>query len=307
MVCSIPPLPTGLYTLNYALFAPNVVGIVAADIDLIPLWKPDATGRPIGEPWRAAETATAHIFLFDHDALVPGPSFPLLTPFPLVERFSDGRWIVAPSRTLKMNSTRLLTADGSELNRLHLGDGINHLKVDGTDLIWVGWFDEGVFGNTDWHDARLGFPPSSNGLAAFDTTGRAIASATGAPQGAEIADCYALNVFGDTAWSVTYPECPIACTSAAQPSRWWQSPYQGVSAIAVAPPFVLLAGGYDQDAQHVALARLRDTRIERIDEWELPAEVSERALLDARGDVLTIVANNRAYRWSVSDFVAAVP
>jgi hypothetical protein len=57
-------------------------------------------------------------------------------------------------------------ADGRVLAEETLGDGIEHVLADGTGHIWVGYFDEGVFGNYGW-----GRPGSPEPLGACGLTG----------------------------------------------------------------------------------------------------------------------------------------
>lgn len=66
---------------------------------------------------------------------------------PTVRSFGDGRWLVVASRTRDKANARVLTSDGALLDRLMLGDGIEHITIDRDHRIWVGWFDEGMFGN----------------------------------------------------------------------------------------------------------------------------------------------------------------
>jgi hypothetical protein len=78
------------------------------------------------------------------------------------------------------------TAKAEEVATFHLGDGIEGVQVTTDRSIWVGYFDEGVFGGS------LG----TAGLACFSEKGdlefdfNAGAETRGIPY---IADCYAFN------------------------------------------------------------------------------------------------------------------
>jgi hypothetical protein len=186
-----------------------------------------------------------------------------------------------------------------------VGDGINHLQVDHLSRIWVGWFDEGVFGNTEWHYPGLKWPPSAYGIAAFDEHGVLVEHISLE----SIADCYALNVVGQTAWSCTYTDFPVACTGGNLGQRIWPTNLRGASAIAVDYPDVLVAGGYSEDGNRIVLLRLAEQDAKVRGEWRLPFEVQERRLqvdfLEGRGDELHVIHDGAWHRWRVRDFLRA--
>ncbi|MDO4259065.1 MAG: hypothetical protein Q4C87_06030 [Actinomycetaceae bacterium] len=53
------------------------------------------------------------------------------------------------------NNARIYDSDGNFLREGCFGDGVEHLAIDDNGLIWVGYFDEGIFGNRGW-DNPLG-------------------------------------------------------------------------------------------------------------------------------------------------------
>jgi hypothetical protein len=93
-----------------------------------------STSAPPSRLNQLAAGGVAKIWMMPSGGWTEGPAFPLETPFPRFDRFSDGRWLVVASR-------------------------------DAADCIWVGWFDEGIFGNDDWRVPGKEWPPSSNGVA----------------------------------------------------------------------------------------------------------------------------------------------
>jgi len=197
----LPPLPNGWQAVKHAVLSDGNLAIVGTDVDLRNEWRWDDRGMVIGNPNQLAATAQARIWIFDGNTVTEGPTFPLLTPFPVFDRFPDGRWLVASARAFDKANARIFSAQGQELARIRLGDGIEHLKIDEENRIWVGWFDEGVFGNGGWHVPGHEWPPSAYGLAAFDDAGVFLGHANEAPVNSLIADCYALNVFDGTAWA----------------------------------------------------------------------------------------------------------
>lgn len=304
---ALPALPDGWHILSQAVLAGGVLGLLGVNADLRQEWRRGPSGEMLGDPFALAGRALAGLWTFDGETLATGPTFPLLTPFPIFDRFPDGRWLVASIRSGEANA-RLLATDGSELSRFRLGDGIMHLKVDSASRIWVGWFDEGVFGNDTWRVPGLEWPPAAYGLAAFDATGALVAKAEGAPTGSEIADCYALNVVGDQPWACTYSEFPISTYEAQTGWRWRPTRLSGTRAIAVGHPYVLAAGGYGDDGDRVELLRIDDQRIVPMGVWRLPIPVGfpQRVdLVDAREGQLHTVSDGVWRRWSIDNFLSS--
>lgn len=108
----------------------------------------------------------------------------------MVDFFSDGTILIVQSRcdgdgeNLGRNARRY-NLNGQLISAFTLGDGINAVQIDETDTIWVGYFDEGVFG-----DYTYGELMGSDGLVAYSIEGQKLWGAGHY----EIADCYALNV-----------------------------------------------------------------------------------------------------------------
>jgi hypothetical protein len=302
----IPPLPDGWQAVTYAVLRDGKLAILGTDVDLRREWRRNEQGMPTGNPLGAAARAGARIWTFDGVTLVSEVSFPLLWPLPCFDKFPDGRWLVTNARAEQEPVGRILTREGREISRVRLGDGIQHLKIDDGGLIWVGWFDEGVFGNDGWRVPGHEWPPSSYGLASFDDEGALAVHADGGPTNG-IADCYALNVLADTAWACTYTDFPIlACSQ--RGSRWWTTHLSGSRAIAVERTYVVAAGGYAEDGNKVVLLRIGEDRASAVGEWRLPLPVGYPDtvdLIDGRGEHLHVVRDGAWHRWSVADFVSA--
>ncbi len=67
--------------------------------------------------------------------------------FPNVQRFRDGRWLVTEARTdLTTPNAHVFKSDGTIINSFYAGDGIQTVLLDQRGGIWIGYFDEGVFG-----------------------------------------------------------------------------------------------------------------------------------------------------------------
>src|ERR1700761_2145702 len=83
---------------------------------------------------------------------------PLDLTFPMVDVFPDGRVLVAgPCCSWRSESDfdrngAVIAPKTGTVSRILLGDGIENVFVDTLGRIWVGYFDEGVFGNFGWSD-----------------------------------------------------------------------------------------------------------------------------------------------------------
>jgi hypothetical protein len=307
---ALPSLPDNWRPYGFAVLSDGALAILGADYDIGAEWRFDEKGSLLGDPHGVARSARARIWVFDGTSLSRGPDFALLTPFPLVDRFPDGRWVVASTRAFQEANGRVLSADGHEIRRIRVGDGIERLKIDDGGRIWVGWFDEGVFGNQGWRVDGVEWPPSSYGLAAFDENGRVVSLAANPSEADDqLADCYALNVVGETAYACTYVEFPIRALSAGSPPRRWNTELSGTRALAVRLPFVLAAGGYAEDGDRVVLIRLGSTAAETVKEWRLPLLLGYQQglqLVDGRGPVLHVVHDGVWHQWNINHFLADV-
>jgi hypothetical protein len=309
----VPPLPEGWQVVAYSVLSDGSLAIIGSDADLRHEWRRDAEGRVLGKPLEIAATASARIWVFDGAEMADGPTFPLLTPFPVFDRFPDGRWLIAAARKTAEHELdalldRVLADDGREPTRLQLGDGIMHLKIDRSDRIWVGWFDEGVFGNDHWRVPGLEWPPSAYGLAAFDEAGAALRVSSGASPELQISDCYALNVVGDQAWACTYPGSPISMSNEGTPFIWWPTDLPGsVAALAIEGSHFLAAGGFGDQGNRVILGRLEQGAATVIDEWRLPFAVGYLRgvdVVDARADCVHVVVDGIWHVWRLGQFRA---
>ena len=133
---------------------------------------------------------------------------------PMAALFPDGRVLLAATRSwwrgpedFDLNGVIYDPADGST-RRLHLGDGISDVVIDTQGRIWVGYFDEGVFGNLGWsHPGPTGL--GAAGLVALDDHGEVLWRFN-EDQTPFISDCYALNVHGSEAWAYYYTDFEVA-------------------------------------------------------------------------------------------------
>lgn len=207
VVSHLPALPPGWTALDYAVLDDGALAILADDQQVqAHSFRQQAGFNP--EAFRLQiDRANARIWTFDGLSFTSQFGLPLETSVPAFDRTPDGRWVVVGSRTDEQTNARLFTATGAPVRRFMLGDGIQAMQVDALSRAWVGWFDEGVFGNEAWKLPGRKWPPSSAVIACFDLNGEVVWELPIEPDGP--ADCYALNVTGDTAWAWTYGGHPL--------------------------------------------------------------------------------------------------
>lgn len=127
-----------------------------------------------------------------------------------VQPFQDG-WIVGEGRG---GDARILDRSGRLLRKLDLGDASEHLQTTPDGHIWVGYFDEGVFGNGIGQAGAICFDSEGHQLLRYNN----LAREKGLP---DIADCYALNVADDAVWLCYYTDFSLVCLKQMQVDRVW--------------------------------------------------------------------------------------
>lgn len=323
---ALPQLPAGWQLVTAAVLADGKLALLATNVDLANALRYDSNGLELGTPTEVVVRAEGRLWRFDGNTLVDGPTFRLETPFPVVDRFDDGRWLVVASRSEGEPNARVLAPDGQLLARFMLGDGIEHVGVDRHDRIWVGWFDEGIFGNDTWRVPGEEWPPSSRGVGLFSADGTYQGLPTFPDNAGTFADCYALNVLDDGAWACPYVDFPLIHVQADRPLRWWSNEVAGPKALAVLEDHALLAGGYGADANRLALVTLdgegngcgakttatwRLPLAPRRQQGDEPSDLAARhpwqhpTLLAGRADMIHLVQRESWHRWRVSDAVIA--
>ncbi|MDZ5711006.1 hypothetical protein [Jeotgalibacillus haloalkalitolerans] len=117
------------------------------------------------------------------------------TDFPFVpdrlDLFSDGTVLLVSSICWRedgwvQKNARRYSTDGECLDEFVLGTGLSALSIDDEDTIWVGYHEEGVFGNHGWDHNPVG----SAGLVAFSKDGQIRWEA----RKYDVFECKALNV-----------------------------------------------------------------------------------------------------------------
>lgn len=209
---------------------------------------------------------------------------------PVIDRMPDGRWLVAGSRADKgERNGRIYPADGRKERDMALGDGIENLLCSADGTIWVGYFDEGVFGG---HNKDGSWPVSSGGVVQFDALGRPIWSFNDqVGEDHSIADSYAMTLVGTDLWACFYTDFPIARISEGKPVFWANS-VAGARAIAVKDDIVVLGGGYGDDANRITVVKLDGKASRKLGSLRYATGTRGAAsLLQGRGSVIHIVSD----------------
>ncbi len=295
-------MPDGWYQIRYQILIDGSLAVLGSSEDLNTAWKSDREGKTNGLFPRLLPKALGKIWVIIDGSLHEQVTMPLRYSFPLFDRFDGERWLLVNARSDGKGNARVLSNDGEELRTMELGDGIEHVQIDGLNRIWVGWFDEGVFGNDQWRIPDLEWPPSSAGVASFNAEGQLVSMA----KIKGIADCYAMNVFADEVWTCTYTDFPI-WTSKDGIEITWDTNLCGTKAIAVANSNVIAAGGYGDEAGNIALLKLRPgENAETVATWDLMKSdflEGEIEWLSGRSDKLYAYDGNSLLMWRVAQFL----
>ncbi|MEU6855092.1 hypothetical protein ABZ901_34840 [Actinacidiphila alni] len=192
-------------------------------------------------------------------------------------------------------------SEGNVVAEATVGDGIEHVLTTPTGHIWVGYFDEGVYGNYGWGEGEAPGPIGASGLVRFAPDLRADWHFPLDPglSGGAISDCYALNVDGETAWTCYYTDFPIVRVRD-DALTGWRNPVRGPKALAVEGSRAALLGGYAPERDRLAVGALEDGdfhvtgeyRVVLPDGQPLPAEVQ----LLGRGPDLHVLTGSDWYR-----------
>ncbi len=295
----LPSAPDGWFLYQYYLLSGGTLAVLWTDRDINTEWR----------AWRSRQRGAASVekmpdfwnggaqIVHITDSGVHDPiTIPLLR-FPLIDRFPDGHWLLASTRVqANENNAMILSTNGKVTRSFALGDGIEHLRCSQDGTIWVGYFDEGVFGGS----------VGSGGLVHFDGYGQPL-WAYNNPQrdpSVYIDDCYALTQNGDEIWACFYSDFPILCLKSGKETVWTNN-VSGAKALAIDGAFILLAGGYESDATRLSLLRLGDGAADLMGSWLCP-ELENYHLLFGDSSVLHIVNNNAWTRFHVSDVRSAL-
>lgn len=147
--------------------------------------------------------------------------------FPMFDALPDGGFVVADARSRRRDDqaqVQVFDGSGQRTRSFRVGHAVEHLLTDAEGHLWVGYFDEGVYG-----DDELSHP----GLRRWSVGGEPLWAFTPVPGAADISDCYALTVSGTTAWACAYPDFTLLEARGGRPPRPRANTVRGAKALAV--------------------------------------------------------------------------
>lgn len=148
--------------------------------------------------------------------------------------FGDG-WLITEARG---GLGRVLDKRGNLIRALDLGDAIEHVSTTPEGHIWVGYFDEGVFGNGIGRE----------GLICFDSAGAQVFKYAEFAENHElpfISDCYSLNVVGSSVYVSYYTDFPLVWLSDFKIKRVWHD-FDANKAIAIRSDHFIVFPAYSK-------------------------------------------------------------
>ncbi|WP_460395127.1 hypothetical protein [Actinophytocola sediminis] len=290
--------------------AGEVVALWATAVDLATLTS--ATISEDGARFPDARAAQPVGVRVSAHAPTPVEAAPIRLPVahPFVQPLPDGRLLVVGARCRWRpdgpdRNAIVYDDTGAVLAEHTLGDGIAHVLATGRGEVWVGYYDEGILGNYGWGFDDGDTPIGECGLIRFSPE---LAPDWRYPMDRDnpwdtIADCYALNVDGDTAWTSCYTDFPVVRVREDTLSGW-HNDVHGASAIAVDGDHVALFGGYD-DPHRLATGVLDEDRLHVTGEYRLvlpDGEPLPRELeVIGRGPDFHLLAHDTWLRLSLDD------
>lgn len=285
---SLPEPEPGWFDVSYAITGDGLLASLRSTCDVTGNWYRNVKARDTSRPL-LTKNAVAKLSIFDGMTEYGAIEFPLATAFPVFDIHKDGGWVVANARCRPTDdNATLFDEKGVAVDRFCLGDGIEHLQCDDRGNIWVGYFDEGVFGNDGWKLPGAREPISMAGLVQFDPSGKVLWRL----DDPSMADCYALNVSRGTAWAYYYTDFPIVEISIATGrTRARKTSVAGGHSLACDSKGAMIIGGYSPDKDRITLLEFRaGAEAVACFRHALQGSFSERAsLCQGRGDTLHIV------------------
>ncbi|MFD3447422.1 hypothetical protein ACFDTO_22780 [Microbacteriaceae bacterium 4G12] len=143
--------------------------------------------------------------------------------------------------------------DGSIITSFHIGDGIEHVQVTENGDIWVGYFDEGIYGHTEL---------AQSGLNCFNQKGELTFEFFLSDDVPIIDACYALNAAtNEEVYTYYYTDFPLVQIKNKREYKVFQNfSIEGCRAFAVWKEHVLFGHGYkDKGLIHLYSTKNKST------------------------------------------------
>jgi len=287
-ISCLPAPPPGWHDYDYEVLDDGRLVLVRVNIDVASVSPHD----------RARVWPKARLRLSCFDGVTESDVLELAAvPWPKVDKLPDGRWLVVASRCAwNQRNVSIFNPDGSRAENFAVGDGVGPIVCLPDGRLWVGYIDQGVFG-----DPRRKHPASS-GLAAFDINGACVGRFV--HQEYAICDCYALGATGTVVWACTYTDFPIIRIDG-DGIRLWDNSIDGAFAIAANDTHVILAGGYHPDANRLVLLRLEGRNAVPVDEFRLATDDGKIAWAGRNG-IMHATVGREWLQIRIDDWLATV-
>ncbi|WP_201614123.1 hypothetical protein [Psychrobacter sp. JCM 18902] len=177
--------------------------------------------------------------------------------FDNVQRHSNGDILLFNSRSQYRSENDydkngyIYSIDGELKQQLPLGDGVAEVQVTKNDIIWISYFDQGIFDgrySSNWYDIL-----SSTGLVAQATDGRKLYEFEPSDGLCLMDDCYSLNVSSNTTTYAYYfynyynncgGEFDLVRIQNYEINNYWHMPVSGSSAFIIDGNKAVFDGGY---------------------------------------------------------------
>jgi hypothetical protein len=184
--------------------------------------------------------------------------------------------------------------EGRLVQEATFGDGIESIAATANGLTWVGYFDEGVFGNFGWGTPGPQ-PVGCHGINCFNAELQLVAHA---PDKFEIVDCYAMNVMSESVYACCYSDWRIRRIDPSGAQTTWTNEVTGATNLLVSGDMVALVGGYkERDRVVVGILEEGSFRIVSSGNASLNrARLPSSARLVARGHELHALVDHDWYR-----------
>ena len=239
-----------------------------------------------------------------NDLMIEGERFNIHEVQPLGDR-----WLLACARSLYRSSKdfekngRIYSGDGRFKREILLGDGIASMQATSEGVIWIGYFDEGVFGNYGWST-----PVGASGLVAWRSNGEKIWEFQPSGDLDPIYDCYAMNVAtARDVWFYYYNAFPLVWLHDYKVAGVWHMPLAGSRAFAVFAGHALFYGGYDDSETFHLYSLEKNGDAELLAQFDLQNENGQKIEADrivGRGDTIYLIQNRDLFQIDVEKALA---
>lgn len=231
--------------------------------------------------------------------------------FPIVAPLPDGGLLIVATRSrvrdgVPERNAAFIGPTGFVERTGVIGDGVEDVQVTPSGRILVSYFDEGISGANGW--GQPGLPPvGAAGLVEFSAMLQPIwryGPQRGLPA---IADCFAVNLVGESLWTCYYPGFPVVRVEPNMTTSYWLDAVRGANGLVVSGRRVGLVGGYPPYGDRLAVGRLEANRLEVISEARLVlpdgSELPANAQAMCRNDRLIVLVDREVFGLDLPDVI----